>query len=68
MARVYKPGDILVSAKYGVITILEEMQDHFYKCKHYDKFLVKDSIKYYENAHLDSFIEYSTFKFYPVKE
>jgi hypothetical protein len=66
--RVYKPGDILVSTKLGVITILEQLPHHQYKCRFYDKETVKDCIKHYQATHLDGFIEYETFKFYPVKE
>lgn len=68
MVRVYKPGDILVSANIGVITVLEVLPHEQYKCKVYDKRPVKDYIQHYQATHLDSFIEYKTYKFYPIKE
>ena len=68
MARVYKPGDILVSAKIGVITILEALPHEQYKCKIYDKKPVRDYIQHYQGTHLDLYIETQTYKFYPIKE
>ena len=68
MPRVYKPGDILVSANIGVITVLEALPHEQYKCKVYDKKPVRDYIQHYQATNLDTLIEYQTFKFYPIKE
>lgn len=71
MSYVYKPGDIFVSAKYGVVTILEvdnESGVPRYKCKVYSKIEVRDSIKYYDNIAFSVWRQYGEYKFYPVKE
>ena len=44
MPRVYKPGDIFVSANIGVITVLETLPHQQYKCRVYDKKPVRDYI------------------------
>ncbi len=79
MSYIYKPGDIFVSAKYGVVTILEVDNESIsprdneticprYKCKVYSKIEVRDSIKYYDNIAFNVWRQYGEYKFYPVKE
>jgi hypothetical protein len=71
MGNVYKVGDIFVSPKYGVVTILEvdnESDSPRYKCKVYSKIEVRDSIKYYDKIHFNVWIQYEDYKFYPVVE
>lgn len=71
MGNVYKVGDIFVSAKYGVVTILEvdnQSDSPRYKCKVYSKIEVRDSIKYYDNITFNVWRQYGEYNFYPVKE
>lgn len=71
MNYAYKPGDIFVSAKQGVITILE-VQTHSgancYKCKVYDKATVQDKIEHIWEYTFKTWRDYNIYKFYPVKE
>jgi len=68
---IYKPGDIFVSAKQGVVTILEA-QTHSgvncYKCKVYDKATVQDEIQYIWEHTFKTWRDYNVYKFYPVVE
>jgi hypothetical protein len=67
----YQVGDMLASKKYGIVTILEvdnESDVPIYKCKVYSKIEDRYSIKYYDKIHLNVWIQYEDYKFYPVKE
>jgi hypothetical protein len=68
----YQVGDMLASKKYGIVTILEvDNQSDVpeeYKCKVYSKIEDRYSIKYYDKIHLNVWIQYGDYKFYPVKE
>jgi len=71
MSYVYKPGDIFVSAKYGVVTILEVDNESIfpkYKCKVYSKADVRDSIATYDADTFKIWRDYDHYKFYPVVE
>lgn len=71
MSYVYKPGDIFVSAKYGVVTILEidnKLMYPRFKCKVYNKADVRDTIEYYTASQFKMWRDYEHYKFYPVTE
>jgi hypothetical protein len=71
MGNVYNVGDIFVSTKYGVVTILEVDNESIfprYKCKVYDKIDVRDSIKYYDDHLFNVWREQEYYEFYRVKE
>jgi hypothetical protein len=66
--RVYKIGDILASDSRGIITIIEKITEHLFLCNVIDKEEDRCSNKSYTASHLDLFIDYKTYSFYPVKE
>jgi hypothetical protein len=65
--RQYVPGDILVSSKLGVITVLETLEHHQVKCRVYDKQKVSDSINIFSSWHLDMMLDIKAYNLHPVK-
>jgi hypothetical protein len=71
LSYIYKPGDIFVSTKHGVVTILEiDNQSVYckYKCRTYDKQKVEERIEFIGEDTFKMWRDYNVYKFYPVKE
>ncbi len=69
--KEFTVGDIFVSPKYGVVTILEVDNQSIYpryKCKVYNKIDVQDSIKYYDGHTFNVWRRYKDYEFYAVKQ
>lgn len=66
----YKVGDIFVSSKVGVVTIIEQQHssdnETWFKCKVYDRELLMERIEVLSDTTFNRWREYRIFKFYPV--